>query len=87
MTSITVDSTRTLLVRVDNPLPDAEFGEITMRSGGTRPIRRDHRPSADDRSRAMRSLVVVRGVPSPPIAGDKLRHLAFCRTHLAVPSA
>ena len=40
---LTTDTTRQSLTRIENSAPDAEFSNITVRPGGTRPILRDRR--------------------------------------------
>ena len=49
VSSMTANSARAPVARIDNPAPDAEFSSIAVpRPGGTRPILRDHRPPAND---------------------------------------
>jgi hypothetical protein len=46
--TITQDTSRATVTRVDNPTNDTEFTGITFRPGGARAVLRTHRPPAND---------------------------------------
>jgi hypothetical protein len=98
VSSLTADSTRTPVARVDNPTPDADFSSITIRAGGTRPILRDHPPPANDAGQEFCVAWWLRSGCFPNCrrrathtpfasAAERARLLSFCRDHIAAPAA
>ena len=57
VSSLTADTTRPSLTRIENPTPDAEFSNITVRPGGTRPILRERRPPMNDAHQKAKFIV------------------------------
>ena len=98
VSSITTEASRVPIARIDNPSPDAEFGSITVRPGGTRPILRDHRPPTNNAGNEFCVAWWLRGGCFPNCnrrathvpfasANERTRLLTFCREHLAAPAA
>jgi len=98
VSSLTTDTTRVPVARVDNPAPDIDFSNITVRPGGTRPILRAHRPPSNDAGNEFCVSWWLRSSCYPncgrraahvPFAstGERSRLLAFCREHIAAPAA
>ena len=48
MSTLTQDTPRESVARIDNPGADSEFSSLTLRPGGTRAILRANRPPAND---------------------------------------
>ena len=97
VSSITADTSRAPVARVDNPAPDGEFSSITVRPGGTRPLLRDHRPPSNDAGQEFCVAWWLRSGCFPNCgrrathkafasASERTRLLTFCRQHLAVTS-
>ena len=98
VSSLTAEASRAPVARIDNPSPDAEFGSITVRPGGTRPILRDHRPPTNDAGHEFCVAWWLRGGCFPNCnrrathvpfasANERTRLITFCRQHLAAPAA
>ena len=96
--SLTGDTPRTSVSRIDNPAPDPEFTSITVRPGGTRSVLREHRPPANDGGQEICVAWWLRGGCFPTCgrrathrafasAAERTRLLPFCREHLAAPAA
>ncbi|KAI2499710.1 hypothetical protein MHU86_14791 [Fragilaria crotonensis] len=84
--------------RVQNPTHDAEFTGIAVRPGGTRPAIRAHRPPANDAGHEFCLAWWLRGAcfdncgraqthANFASAAERTRLLAYCREHVAAPSA
>ena len=97
ISSIT-DATRTVVARQENPHPDADFSNITVRPGGFRPLLRDHRPPTNDAGHEFCVAWWLRSACFPncgrrathvPFASatERTRLLTFCRENLAAPSS
>ena len=96
--SALTDPSRTPVPRIANPSPDAEFANIVIRPGGTRPILREHRPPHNDAGHEfcvawwLRSGCFSncgRSATHCPFASpaERTRLLTYCREHLAAPAA
>jgi hypothetical protein len=92
------DPSRAPVQRLANPTPDAEFTNIVVRPGGTRPILREHRPPQNDAGHEFCVAWWLRAGCFPncgrnathgPFAspGERTRLLTYCREHLAAPAA
>ena len=99
MPSLTADSTRAPVARIDNPGPDTEFSTITVHPGGTRPILRDeHRAPHNDAGQEFCVAWWLRSgclqncgrraahVPFSSSTAERVHLLSFCREHLAAPA-
>lgn len=99
VSSLTADASRALsMTRIENPAPDAEFGSITVRPGGTRPIVQLHPPPNNNAGHPHCLSWWLRGGCYPncgrrnthvPFANgtERTRLLHYCREHVAAPVA
>ena len=98
VSTLTNDTPRQVVARVENLAGDAEFAAITLRPGGTRNIMREHRPPANDAGHEHCVAWWTRGGCFPNCgrrathvpfasAGERTRLLAYVRTHLQAPAA
>ena len=99
VSTLTTDiSTRTAVTRVDNPSGDPEFAGVTLRSGGTRAIMREHRPPTNDAGNEFCVAWWTKGGCFPncgrrathaPFAttGERNRLLTYVRAHLQAPAS
>jgi hypothetical protein len=98
VSSLTHDTTRESVTRVENTTPDNEFASLTLRAGGTRAILWAHRPPSNDAGNEMCVAWWTRGGCYPncgrrsthqPFAsgGECTRLLAYVRQHLVVTQA
>ena len=98
MSSITTDTPRTIVARIENPSPDPEFSSIVVRPGGFRPILQTRSPPLNDAGVEFCVAWWLRGACFPncgkraahvPFAStaERTRLLTFCREHLAAPSS
>lgn len=96
VSTITADTER--VARVNNPGPNSEFSDITLRAGGTRRIMQEHRPPANDAGNEFCVAWWTKGGCFPS-CGRRLTHrafastaergrlLAYVREHLQAPAA
>ena len=98
VSALTEGTPRTVVSRVENPRPDAEFSAITVRPGGFRPVLRDRRAPSNDAGAEFCVAWWLRGACFPNCgkrathvpfasAAERTRLLTFCREHLAAPSS
>lgn len=84
---------RVTVTRIENPTGDAEFAGLTLRSGGTRNIMREHRPPVNDAGNEFCVAWWTKGGCFPncgrrathgPFASatERTRLLTYVRTHL-----
>lgn len=99
VSSLTAETNpRVSMAPIDNTVHDADFRNIVVRPGGTRPILRDHPPPHNDAGREFCVAWWLRGACYPncrrreahvPFAspGERTRLLTFCRERLTAPAA
>lgn len=98
VSSLTTDTPRTVMARIENPQPDAEFTGIMVRPGGFRPILQNRPPPSNDAGLKFCAAWWLRGACFPNCrrrathvpfasAGERTRLLTFCRDHLAAPAS
>ena len=97
ISSITNDTPRTVVARIENPHPDPEFFSIVVRPGRFRPILQTCSPPTNDAGAEFCVAWWLRGACFPncgkraahvPFASatERTRLLTFCREHLAAPA-
>ncbi len=97
VSSLTTDGQRTVMARIENPQPDADFTNIRVRPGGFRPILQNRPPPSNNAGQEFCVAWWLRGACFPncrrkdahaPFASadERTRLLTFCREHLAVPA-
>ncbi|KAI2501865.1 hypothetical protein MHU86_12630 [Fragilaria crotonensis] len=98
VSSITHDTTRDSVARVENPNGDSEFTSLTLRAGGTRAILRAHRPPTNDAGHEFCVAWWTRSGCYPNCgrrnthqpfasAAERARLLAYVRQHLVAPAS
>lgn len=96
VSTLTADTER--VARVNNPGPDSEFTDITLRAEGTRRIMQEHRPPANDAGNEFCVAWWTKGGCFPNCwrrlthrafasAAERTRLLAYVREHLQAPAA
>lgn len=99
VSTLTADTTRAPVARIENPTPDTDFfSSIIVRPGGTRPGLRERRPPSNDAGHEFCVAWWLRSACFPncgrqqthvPFASssERTRLLAYCREHLAAPAS
>ena len=98
LSSITNDTPRTIVARIENPSPDPEFTSIVVRPGGFRPILQTRALPSNDAGAEFCVAWWLRGACFPNCgkraahvpfasAAERTRLLTFCREHLAAPAS
>ena len=69
-TSSTGDTPRTVVARIENPGPDADFTNMTGRPGGFRPVLQTRAPPTNDAGTEFCVAWWLRGACSPTVEGE-----------------